>query len=355
MGQKDWRQLRYFATAVEGLGPILAYEVGTLAGTEVEPRRQFDGRNDVVSFSAKRPDGLAGLRTSEDVFVEVSAARRVGTLRALVGALRDDRALEQALSVYSAQVRPLRARMTFRVVARVLSEREFPRTALRDELSRVIQQARPRWRATDPAALELWALESTPGRIRLGVRLSGSAMRHRGGRNLERPGALRPTVAAAMVLLAGTPTVRASATLLDPCCGSGTIPAEAAAAGWIPLGADLDPGAVAVARANLGGTARLLLADVRRLPLADASVAALASNLPFARQYTVQGSPGAWFAAALAELDRVTQAPAAVVLLVPTTNAFQRALAGRPSLALERRLDLRLLGMRTALWQLRRR
>jgi SAM-dependent methyltransferase len=349
--------VRYSATAIPGLGPILARELGALAGVEVDPQRQFDGRNDVVAFAAKRPDGLLGLRTSEDVFVEVATAGRTG-LRASVRGLCDAGALEQALSVYAGAVRPLRAGMTFRVIARVLVEREFQRSALRDALTRAVQQLRPRWRVADPAALELWALETHPGRIRMGVRLTSSAMRHRAGRNLGRPGALRPTVAAAMVLLVGPPmasTATATATLLDPCCGSGTILAEAATAGWVWIGADLDPAAVALAGGNLGGTGRLLVADARHLPLADHSVAAIAANLPFGKQYAVPGSAAAWFAVTLAEFARVTPDGAAVALLVPPTTAFRRTLAAQPGLTVEGRLDLRLLGMATTLWQLRRR
>jgi 23S rRNA G2445 N2-methylase RlmL len=431
-------RMRYFATAIPGLHPVLAREIGGLREGRADPLREFDGRNDVVSFTARGHDGILGLRTGEDVFVEVSSAHGRERLGSVVRDLWDRRGLEQALSAYGASVRPLRARMTFRVVARVLSERAFLRTELRDELVRRTLQQRPRWRVADPSELELWALETSPGRFRLGLRLSSAAMRHRAGRTVERPGALRPTVAAAMVLLAdalptnqvpqtggrvanqipqaggrvanpvpqtggrvasqipqagGRPAGQGPRTggrpagqvLLDPCCGSGTVLAEAAAVGWEPVGADLDPAAIHATRRNLaaiqttrqdlgpiqttrqdlgaiqatprnlGGTARLLGADVRRLPLADASVAAVASNLPFGKQYELQGHAGPWFTAMFDELVRVTRPGGSVVLLVPRTPAFERALALRSMIVLVERLDLRLLGVKTALWSLRRR
>jgi 23S rRNA G2445 N2-methylase RlmL len=344
--------MRYFATAVPGLHAVLARELGDLRGASVESPREFDGRNDIVSFTARGHNGILDLRTSEDVFVEVSTARKRGPLRSVVRELWDQRGLEQALSAYSASVRPLRARMTFRVVTRVLSEREFLRTALRDELIRQVQLRRPRWRVADPAAVELWALETSTGVLRLGIRLSSSSMRHRAGRTVERSGALRPTVAAAMVLL--TDRKAAGQALLDPCCGSGTILSEAAAMGWDPVGADIDVEAISVAHHNLGKTARLLVADVRHLPLADESVAAIASNLPFGKQYAVQGDPRSWFDAMLDELVRVTRPSSAVVVLVPRTRTFEQVLARRSTLLLTERLDLRLLGTRTALWVLRR-
>jgi 23S rRNA G2445 N2-methylase RlmL len=365
--------MRYFATAIPGLHPVLAREIGELPGARAGPHREFDGRNDVVPFTARGSGGLIGLRTAEDVFAEISSVHGQERLRAVVGGLWDQQGLERALSAY-AGVHPLRARMPFRVVARVRSEQRFLRTELRDELVRRVLQTRSRWHLADPAGLELWVLETSPGRFRLGIRLSSASMRHRTGRPTERPGALRPTVAAAMAYLAhasspgqpqGTsdpapgpgpgPGKVTGEVLLDPCCGSGTVLAEAAAQGWDPVGGDLDPAAIEATRQNLGRAARHVRADVRRLPLAGASVAAVASNLPFGRRYELQGDPERWFAATLGELARVTRPDGSIVLLVPRSPAFERALARQPALRSTDRLDLRLLGMTTALWTFRRR
>jgi 23S rRNA G2445 N2-methylase RlmL len=68
----------------------------------------------------------------------------------------------------------------------------------------------------------VWVVEYQPGKIVAGLRVSDLRMRQHEGRDIERSGALRPTVAAAMVHLAGKP----DGILLDP-CGSGTILAEA--------------------------------------------------------------------------------------------------------------------------------
>lgn len=138
-------------------------------------------------------------------------------------------------------------------------------------------------------------------------------MRQHEGRQIERAGALRPTVAALMVNLAGEP----GDVPLDPCCGSGTILAEASVAGWNRVqGGDIDLEAVQATRRNVP-EAEVAEWDVRRLPLPDASVGSVVSNLPFGHQFQVEGSMVDWLAAVLAEMARVTRPDGRVVLLAP--------------------------------------
>ena len=80
--------MRYFATAIPGLHPVLAREIEALRGARAAPLREFDGRNDVVSFTARGSGGLIGLRTAEDAFAEVSSVHgqeRLGRSSAACG------------------------------------------------------------------------------------------------------------------------------------------------------------------------------------------------------------------------------------------------------------------------------
>lgn len=334
-----------FALTVPGLAPALRAEVGEIPGLTAGATGH-DGRSDVVLLTAARGarGGTLGLRVAEDVFAEVGHARRGDGDAAATGVARrlwQGDLVQKALSAWADESGPLSASLTFRVVTRVLDERAFLRTDLRRRLSETIRRDRPRWRADDPARLEVWAVEYAPGRFVAGLRLSGAAMRQHRGRRVEREGALRPAVAAAMVRLAGAP----GGTLLDPCCGSGTILAEAADAGWRASGGDIDPGAVRTAAANVPA-ASVGAGDARELALADASVAAYVSNLPFGRQYRVPGDRAAWLRAVLGEASRVTRPGGRVVLLVPD---LPRAVVP-PELRRTDRLPLRLLGTKTTIW-----
>ncbi len=222
---------------------------------------ESDGRNDIVVFDA--PGKPQQPRFAEDVFVQIAEASGPHDLVT-------SNALDRALSVFASVVRGLRRTESFRVVARVLSERDTTRTAFRKNLVREVEDLRPKWRFDDPADIEIWAAQTAPEQWRSAIRLT----RKRSRRMVEREGALRPSVAAAMVHLAGPPGL-----LLDPCCGSGTIVMEARDIGWRAFGSDLDP---SIARRN---GVSVVQADARRLPFGDSSYDAVVSNLPFGGKF----------------------------------------------------------------------
>jgi tRNA G10 N-methylase Trm11 len=225
---------------------------------------------------------------------------------------------------------------------RVLQEGSFQRTELRRQLSAAVAKQQPHWRFDDPAELELWVIEHQPGKILAGFRASDARMRQHDGRARERHGALRPTVAAAMVWLANQP----GTALLDPCCGSGTILREALRAGWPQVyGTDIDPEAVGIGRHNVP-TGHIAVGDARQLSCDSASMDACVSNLPFGQQYDMQGEADTWLREVLTELVRVTTAGGRVILLAP---AISRAVSPAP-LRLASRTPIRLLGTKTSIW-----
>ncbi len=104
------------------------------------------------------------------------------------------------------------------------------------------------------------------------------------------PTALHPKLAGCMVNL-----TRASPgdLLLDPFCGSGSIPIEAGLLGCKVLGSDIQPLMVRGSRVNLLHYGvrdfHLLLADARKLPFAE--VDAIATDPPYGRSATTMGVP----------------------------------------------------------------
>jgi tRNA G10 N-methylase Trm11 len=334
---------------VPGLSALLAAELGQIAGVTVTETGS-DGRADVVLFTADAAALRHALSSTlaEDIFVEAGRTLRSDGDRAdrIAGRLWCPDQAHRALTARAQVTGSARRRTTFRVIARVRQERSFLRTELRRQLTDSIQRQQATWRFADPADVEVWAVEYQPGKLVAGVRVSDGRMRQHNGRHIERNGALRPTVAAAMVQLAGQP----GGTLLDACCGSGTILVAATRAGWHAEGIDIDPEAVRIARTNAPGVA-VQRGDVRRLGLDDGSVRACVSNLPFGKQYAVQQDMPDWLRLALSELARVTQPGGRIVLLAPAIPAS--AVPG--ALARTHHRPLRLLGTATTIWAYNRR
>ncbi|MGI8870132.1 MAG: TRM11 family SAM-dependent methyltransferase [Mycobacteriales bacterium] len=345
--------VRFFALTVPGLGALAADELAGISGVTVTAHGN-DGRADVVLL-ALRPDTtrasaprLLGCRTVEDVFVEVGRTLRGEGDRPqwIAGRLWRAGRVRRALAAWAGVTHASTARATYRVIVRVQQERSFARTELRRAMDRAVGQSQPGWRAGDPAKAEVWTLEYGNGMFVAGLRISDLSMRQRGGRESERSGALRPAAAAAMVRLAGTP----HGELLDPCCGSGTILAEALDVGWRARGIDIDADAVRAATRN-APRAEVALGDSRRIELEDATLGAVVSNLPFGQQYAVQGDPGEWLGTVLAEFARITDDGGSVVLLAPTLPRDRIPSA----LQLRGRHRIRLLGASAAIWALTRR
>jgi 23S rRNA G2445 N2-methylase RlmL len=347
------RRTRLFATCVPGLGGMVRRQLDALDGIGVTGTG-FDGRADIVFFEADRAGRAEALRSrlTEDIFAEIGRAGRRGNAAAAAVASMawQPDAVQRALSVWADEVRPLAGSMTFRVVMRVLSEATFLRADLRRALAGRIAQDKPRWRFADPAQLEFWLSEFHDGQYVAGLRLSNAGTRPHAGRDAGQAGALPPTLAAAMVALAGPRgTAGRAGTLLDPCCDTGTILAEALAVGWAAEGTEIDEAAIEAAGRNAPG-ARVQLGDARDLLLPDESVAACVSSLPFGRQSRQPGDWQAWAGPALAEMSRVTRSGGAVVVLAPELP--------RPAipatLRLRRQVPVRLAPAGATIWVFRR-
>jgi SAM-dependent methyltransferase len=336
--------MRFLALTVPGLGPLLREELAEQLGSPAVGEVERDGRSDVVPYTAGPVEPVSA-RLAEDVLVELGSGDAMAPLRRLVGQLWSSRRYDEALPAAAPRLGRLGPRPGFRVVARLRSEQGFVRTELRDELTQAVLRERPRWRPADPAPIELWALQTRPRRVRLGLRLSDRRMRQRAGREVERPGALRPVVAAAMLRLAGP-----GVPVLDPFCGSGTIVREALAAGRQAIGADVSRDATAASRANLPAGAPLLVADVRALPLRSGAVRSVVANPPFGRRHPLAGDAARWLRAAFAELERVVAPGGSIVLLQPPFPAFESAVVRPNRGRLRSRHGIELLGLRTTIW-----
>lgn len=284
-----------FARAIRGIEWITAAEATSLLGARV----QRIGHRDVV-FTVDGPDPrILDMRTADDAFFLAGTITGIDHTRASLGAMGEGaRHLRLRQAVDAAEsLRPGLRTDEFDVVASFLGRRNYNRTEIEDSIGAVIGAElgaayRSRRLEDRPQTDLTWRVHLVDGEGTVGLRAADGPLHRRAYKTTSQVGTLHPPMAAAMALFSGLEPGR---TLLDPFCGVGTIPIEAAAQRdpVRALGSDLSTEAVSLARANAAsGTSRgaaFLVADAGRLPLRDASVDRLVTNPPWGRHLDHRG------------------------------------------------------------------
>jgi 23S rRNA G2445 N2-methylase RlmL len=339
-----------YAIVQPGLEDVAGDEITRDLGGEVKKT----GPGLVAFRVADITPELLKLRTTEDVFLLAWGTDDL-THRASVDLDRIRNWTRKApweplLRLHHAVHPKPKGKPTYRLVTQMSGSHGYRRFDAGKMLAQGLEGVFPAsWKpAEENAAVEVW-LTIHGDQAVCGVRLSDRTMRHREYKAEHLPASLRPTVAAAMVRLAGAAP---GTIVLDPMCGAGTILAEQVelaklrhfrVAVW---GGDLEPTAVRAAAANLRRFHPDVLAhwDARRLPLPAASVDRIVCNPPFGKQLGRPENIGPLYRAAVAEYDRVLKPGGRAVLLVADAEPLFESL--RPfAWAPQRQLRVRVLGL----------
>ncbi len=344
-----------YAQVQTGLEPVAADEITRDLGGTVKKT----SRGTVVFTVPEVTPKLLQLRTTEDIFLLAWGSDTLTYRPPDLANIRQWTVKKPdwpGLFAKHHGVRPkAKGKPTFHLVCQMQGEHAYKRRDARAALIEGLGGKIPAtWSLTDENAwVEVWL--TIRGKTAVcGVRLSDRTMRHRTYKEDHVLASLRPTVAAAMVRLAG---VGPGMTILDPMCGAGTILAEAIqTAGQrrgdpvTILGGDVDPNAMYVTGQNLDrvGPATLVRWDARRLPLPTASVDRIVSNPPFGKQLESPNLIPPLYAAAAAEWQRVLRPGGRAVFLVMEEEALDRPLQAYGWVK-TRGLPVRVLGQRAAL------
>ncbi len=337
---------RYYAHTLPGIEPIAWLEIRQRLAKAAHRGDAFaEEKNGIVLFDAPAsPAQVLALRCVEDVFVLAAHAPRLTRdykdLRAIAGLCRAD-AFHDALRVWlsAAGEGPLRR---IRVVARKTGEHAYRRMDVEDAARGALQSLPGKWRwVEDDADLEVWVNVLGPLAL-IGLRLSDRGMRHRTYKTQHLPASLRPSAAAAMVLLSNP---QPGDVFLDPMCGAGTLLAERAAAphpARLILGGDISPAAAHAARRNT--RLHTLRWDAGRLPIASASVDAIACNPPFGKKIGRKDELKTLYPAMLRECDRVLAPGGRAVFVTSAYELFRECMRHAPGLVIDRGYAVALLG-----------
>ena len=190
------------------------------------------------------------------------------------------------------------------------------------------------------------------------VRLSPRPLSTRAWRVCDMPGALNAAVAHAMVRLTRP---RASDTVLNLACGSGTLAIERLACGPAHrvLACDTSAAALRCATANLAAAglsraAELHPWDARCTPLPAGSVDVVLADLPFGHRVGSHAANAALYSPLLAEAARVTRAGGTCVLISHSSQLMLHAIRATPAWTVSETRKVSLARVEARIWTLRK-
>jgi 23S rRNA G2445 N2-methylase RlmL len=258
---------RIWARVVHGLEWMAAAEASLLPGVS----GIATGHRDLL-FDCEIPATAELLRTVDDIYILWGEFAGIGPTRQSLAMLAD-----ACRALFPLPVEMPTTASQLRVTASFLGRRTYSRFEIEDAAGPVLAaKLGLDYARAESATVEgvVWARLHLAGEeARLGLRLAAEPLHRRPWRTGSQPGALHPPVAAAMALLAD---LAPGQTVLDPCCGSGTLLIEAGlrCAGLDLQGCDIAPAAVAQAQLNAtrAGVALALIegdATAVALPQAD--------------------------------------------------------------------------------------
>lgn len=329
---------RIFALTTRGLENISADEMAALPGITIT---QTAYRRMMATFEGQLA-ALLGLRTVDDVFIDVGTWPDIGHTRDMLKKITrysGDLDLQAAYEA-CAEIRPLPERPTFSVTANFVGKRNYNTDEIKLAVADGVYNTYDWIYSADDSIAELNLRVFIEHETALvGVRLAQDALNKRPYKLAHLPGSLKPPVAAALVKLAN---LSPGQSLLDPFCGSGTILVEAALMGAAAQGGDSDAAAVEHARTNLkeaGVSLDVQQWDARKLPLGDSSIDRIVSNLPWGRQVQVDSELQSLYRDSLAEMCRVLVPGGRIVILTGTPQ-----LVTSPGLEQVEQIEISLFG-----------
>jgi tRNA (guanine6-N2)-methyltransferase len=348
-----------YAFVQPGLEPIAADEITRDLHGEVKKTE----RGMVVFRLNEIDEDILKLRTTEDVYLLAYGSDALTFKAGDLDTIRKWTAKKpdwpQLLKLHHA-VRPkTKGKPSFHIVCQMQGEHGYRRIDARQALEEGLLGVIPaNWvRVEENAWFEVWLTIQSKTAI-CGVRLTDRTMRHRTYKTDHVAASLRPTVAAAMVRLAG---IAPGMIVLDPMCGAGTILAEAVELceqrrmrDVQYLGGDIDPNAIFCSDQNLGrrGGVKLERWDSTELPLGAESVDRIVCNPPFGKQLSTPEQIVPLYNEAVPEWDRVLRPGGRAVLLASEQDVLREAIANVGWVA-QRQLRVRVLGQQAtvSVWQ----
>ncbi|MDP6040060.1 MAG: methyltransferase domain-containing protein, partial [Candidatus Latescibacteria bacterium] len=336
----------FLARCPRGLEWVSAGEIkGRLDATIVAVKH----REILFELPTLDPDVLF-LNTIDDVFLNCGFIDGIDHTRASLQVLSEAVKKFDFADVLTQvrKVRRIRHSDRFDVVCSFLGRRNYNRYEVEEAVGSIVTQQlgtvqQSHRQRTDSDVS--WRVHIRDNEAYIGLRVSAKPLHRREYKVASKAGTPHPPIASALALLSG---IRTEGTLLDPFCGSGTIPIEASR--FEPelaiFASDIDPSSVELARINAGHTNTKMsfaVADAGQLPFAYRAFDRLVCNLPWGQTVKQKGCLRSNTIAFWRELSRTLHSEGRAVILSGVAEPIDDRLA-KAGLILVLRQEIRVLG-----------
>ena len=280
--------------------------------------RQY--RKILIEYNGK-PTDLKELRAPDDVLVFLKEFKDIGHYTGKISLMYDQINsidLTKAIAVCR-QVRELPKEPTFAVTASIIGNRKMTQEYLKKAVAKALSTKGLIFKKEGKPDID-FNIMIEEDNINCGIRLFKDPLHKREYKKYSLPATLKPNIAYAMLSLAETTR---KDKVLDPFCGVGTIPLEAASIGETARGIDINPEAIKKAQKNAKRANKPALfkkGDATETRLERESIDKIVTNMPFGKQSKLE-QKRIFFNRLLREMSRILKPHGKAVLL---TTSYQQ-------------------------------
>lgn len=302
--------MNYIAYCTKGLEEIVEREI-TSTCSPVTIAELGDKR--VIFETQKNFKELIKLKTVDDIGLAITKIEDISSVAQIQNALRELNLME--LKNLLSTNRPLDN--NFSITASITGNEIKPNQLITTIAECIEQKYNWKFMERDHTNFDI-RIFLDHQTCYISIRLTKESLHHRAYKTISRIGSLRPTVAAAMVLLATQDKIALK--IVDNFCGSGTILCEAVGMKNEVFGGDIEAESVNITRANLTNLNftkidNIKLLDATKTSWSSGCFDAAISNLPWNKQIEITSITDLYIGT-LKEYKRILKPSGALCLLL---------------------------------------
>lgn len=298
-----------------------------------------------LKVESNNPQELLKLKSPDDIIIFLKEFEDTnhftGNLDNIVKKIKE-LDLTNAIKICK-QVREIKE-PTFAVTASIIGKRQFRQDYLKFKVASVLKTKKLIHQEESKPEIDFHIIIFNNS-INLGIRLTKNPLYKRYYKVKALKGSLKANIAYCMLRLG---EVKPEEIVLDPFCGAGTIPIEAALLGAKTFGFDIDKEAIRLAKRNTGRAKTQVtyeIKDSRNTNLEPKSIDKIVSNLPFNKQIGID-SPRRFFTKVLQESDKILKSKGKMIFLTIHSRLIKDLLNETKSFKLINEREISLFGLK---------